>query len=163
MMCAMCGKDAPLVLAEIEGTELKVCGSCSKFGKVIRRLPPEKTARDIKKEQKKQEPGASAPPILSEKEVVEIVVKECGAIIRAKREKMGLKQKEFAKMVNEKESLIQNIETGRFIPSLGLAKKLEKFLKVRLIEEYEDSGYSTQKQKDEGLTLGDLVEIKKRG
>ena len=38
MQCDMCGKLAPLAVAEIEGIELNVCSNCSGFGKVIRRL-----------------------------------------------------------------------------------------------------------------------------
>ena len=53
MMCAMCGKDAKLFLAAVEGTELKVCGSCARFGKIIHAVRPEKTAKQIIKEEKK--------------------------------------------------------------------------------------------------------------
>ena len=54
--------------------------------------------------------------------------------IRNKRDELGLKQEDFAKMLNEKESIIHKLETGEFKPSLKLAKKLEKKFGLKLIE-----------------------------
>ena len=31
MMCAMCGKEGRLILALVEGTELKLCSDCSEY------------------------------------------------------------------------------------------------------------------------------------
>ncbi len=156
MMCAMCGKDSKLVVAIVEGTELKVCDECARFGKVLRQVQPEKTPKQVKKEIKK------AVMIEEEPEIVELVVEDYAKIIRDKRETMGLKQAEFAKMVNEKESLIQNIEQGKFTPSLELARKFEKTLKITLIEEYEEKKIKSSGSKTDDVTLGDLIKIKRR-
>ena len=92
-----------------------------------------------------------------------MVVKDAGKIIRGKREEMGLKQIEFAKKLNEKESVIQGWETGKLKPSIPKAKKLERILKVTLTEEIEDADESptTKKAKGGALTIGDLIKVKK--
>ncbi|MCP3931924.1 MAG: helix-turn-helix domain-containing protein, partial [Bacteroidetes bacterium] len=41
---------------------------------------------------------------------------------------MGLKQEQLAKMLSEKESLIQKMETGNFSPPIGMARKIGKIL-----------------------------------
>ena len=156
MNCAMCGKTGRLLNTIVEGTELKVCESCSRFGKVLNPVPPEKTIKQIAKESKQTNAHFDQP------EKIELVVEDYPAVIRNKRERMGLKQSEFAKMVNEKESVIQNLEQGKMTPSLSLAKKLERYLKVRLIEQYEEKKPKISSSKDEDLTLGDIIKIKKR-
>ena len=41
---------------------------------------------------------------------------------------MSMTQKQFAKYINLKESMLHKIETGSFEPPLDMAKKLEKIL-----------------------------------
>lgn len=161
MMCDMCGKDAELFKTIIEGTEMDVCASCSKFGKVISKI---KSPEEEKREQKKQKiiAAKSAP----KKEKIEVIVPDYGRIIRRKREEMNLSLEDFAKKVNEKASVISKIETGHYEPDLETARKLEKMLHIKLIEveeiETEEIPKSRNIQKGETLTLGDMVRIKKR-
>ncbi len=151
-VCDMCGKDASLFKTEIEGGILNVCKTCAKYGKVLRQIKPPATEKEKKKiiKEKAQEP-----------EIEQFVVVNCGEIIRKKREKLGKTQKEFAKLLNEKESIIQKIETGSFTPSIKTAKRFEKILNVKLVEEIEITGEPTQQKKTEALTIGDLIKIKK--
>ena len=77
---------------------------------------------------------------------------------------MGLKQEDLAKEIAEKESVIHWLETGRHEPSLELARKLEKFLGIRLIDEAEEGtggGIISAESKGK-YTLGDFIKIKKR-
>ena len=152
-MCAMCGKEGRLVNAIVEGSELQVCSACSKYGKVLKPVIPPKTPKQLRKIQKK---------IDDEPVLVDMIVDNYSSVIRNKREQMGLKQSEFAKMVNEKESVIQHIETGKFTPSFPLARKFEKILKVTLVEKYEDKTPKVVRSEDEDLTLGDMIKFKKR-
>ncbi len=156
MICAMCGKESELVLAVIEGSELKVCGDCAKFGKVVGVIKPEKSKKELIKE-KKIETLIKEP----EKEIIKMVVQDYSMIIRKKREEMELKQEEFAKRVNEKESLIQNIETGKFRPSISLARKFERILNLKLIEDYEDTT-KVKKGVSNDFTIGDFITIRKK-
>ncbi len=153
MQCDLCGAETENIFRTIvEGTELNVCKDCSKYGKVIEKRVI-RVKEDVKKELTK--------PVEPEKEIIQVIVPDFAQRIKKKRESLGLKQKEFAKKISEKESLIHNMETGSFKPSISLARKLEKFLKIKLIEEYEEEHKKGSKTKTEGFTVGDLIKIKK--
>ncbi len=130
MQCDLCGSTKNLVRAKIEGTELIVCQECAKFGTV---LGPIKT----KPEKPKQEP-VKQPTKPSIEEEILIINPDYPAIIKKAREKLGLKQSEFAKLIKEKESVVHKLETGELEPSIKLAKKLEHVLKIKLIEQYHE-------------------------
>ncbi len=149
-VCDMCGKDSTLFKTEIEETILTVCSACAKHGKILKRIKPA-----IEKKQQQIKPQIQKP------EREEFVVANCGEIIRKKREKLGKTQKEFALLLKEKESIIQKIETGNFTPSLKIAKRFEKILNVKLVEEIEATEETIQQKKTEALTIGDLIKIKK--
>jgi putative transcription factor len=149
----MCGSEEKLYKANIEGSILNVCKKCSKFGKIL----------SVVKEPEKVKPKK---PIIIESEpkpeIIEMVIEDFAEKIRNKREKLGLKQEDFAKMISEKESVIHKLETGEFQPSLELTKKLEKALKIKLIEEYEEKHKKTPIISSGPTTIGDLIKIKKR-
>ncbi len=148
----MCGKEATLVRAKIEMAEMDVCEKCAKHGVVLRRL-------DVPSAKKKER-----REIKPQKEIIEEVVEDYAQIVRKSREDKGMSQEDFAKKLNEKESVIHKIETGGLIPSLKLARKLERLLHIRLIEiveEHHNAAPSSSKKGSE-LTLGDLIKIKKK-
>ena len=147
--CELCGKIAPLVRARVEGTELNVCAACGGYGKVLHVLRSRELPKKIRKK--------PSPPA-----IVESIVSEYSNRIRKAREKKGLTQEDFAKLVNEKVSVIKKLEHGEFEPSLDLAKKLEKLLHITLIEKREIEPAHTGKSKDEPLTIGDVLKFKKR-
>ena len=74
---------------------------------------------------------------------------------------MHLKQEELARRLAEKESVIHHIESGNFVPSLALARKLEKCLGITLVEIPQ---LEREKQhinfRDDALTIGDLLKKK---
>ena len=151
--CEICGKDTELFHAVIEGTDVQVCTVCGKFGKIIKKVrePIKQKIKDTVKEE-----------TIPEKEIVQVVVPEYAEIIKKKREELGLKQEEFAKKISEKESLIHHIESGKFEPNVELARKMEKFLKVKLIEEQELSKSVHFKAGADQVTIGDFIKIKKK-
>lgn len=150
--CDLCGKtEERLNRTLIEGVELSVCPACSKFGKVIapvKRYTPKEQHRMAEKAE-------------SRVEKIELLVEDYAEIIKKKREAVGLTQKDFALRLNEKESTIHKIETGTLEPVLSLAKKLEKILGVKLIEEHLEKHEAFKKRKEEGFTLGDFIRVKK--
>ena len=149
--CDMCGKETGMLFRTlVEGVQLNVCKGCSSFGKVLEQV------KVIEKAKK----TVTVKP--EEPETIEIVVPEYAEIIRKARERLNLKQEDLAKKINERASLIQNIERDRFKPSMHLAKKLEKFLHIKLIESVQDSQVDVKKIKSEGLTIGDFIKVKKR-
>ena len=159
MQCDMCGKEAPLFCTEVEATKLDLCQTCSKFGKVLfMRRPPVNRVETKKVEHRKQ--------ATAEQEIIEILTEDYAKKIKEAREKTGLKQIEFAKRISEKESLIQNIESGKFEPSIALAKKLEKILKITLIEQHQEGkaviDSEGKHEKRDSYTLGDFIRVKKK-
>ncbi|MBI2107698.1 TIGR00270 family protein [Candidatus Woesearchaeota archaeon] len=149
MGCDMCGRHGDMYNAIIEDVELSVCESCAKFGKVMGRKNSEYIPE--------RRPAMPGHP----DESIELIVDNYAQLIKGKREAMGLTQKEFAQKLNEKESTIHKIETGGLEPPMALARKLEKLLKVKLIEEHQEVRGKTEKRKEEGLTLGDFISLKK--
>lgn len=155
MNCDLCGKvEENLARTLIEGVELEVCPACSKFGKAVsqpKRLSP--------KEQHMQFQNKSEP---RRQEKIEMIVENYAELIKKKRESIGLSQKDFALKISEKDSTIHHIETGTFEPPMALAKKLERFLGIKLVEHHEESpGHLDKKSKEGGFTLGDFIRNKK--
>jgi len=147
----MCGKEARLFKTDVEGSMLSLCNECSKFGKVI------SVVREEKKEKRKEVKAAEE----SEEEIILSVVAGYGEVIKKKREKLGIKQEDFAKEIKEKVSLVHKIETNHFEPSISLARKIEKFLHIKLIEQEKIEKGSSVKEKSEGFTIGDFIKVKK--
>ena len=116
MNCELCGKNSELFKTKIEGTIVDVCEKCSKFGEIIERIIEEKN-KIVKKRVKE--------------EIIEEIRNGYGLIIKNARERLGLKQEELAKKINEKESVIHKLENELIEPSLKLAEKLERFLKIK--------------------------------
>lgn len=148
--CEICGKEDELYDTIIEGTRLNVCSKCSKFGKVMKKqvIKEERIIKTRKIEEKK--PGI---------ETVELINPTYSELIKRKREKLGLKQIELAKKIAEKESLIHKLESGHVEPSIAVARKLEKFLGIKLIRE-EEIKKMQLKTKSENLTIGDIIDVK---
>ena len=152
MLCDMCGSGGKLYEAIVEGAQLNVCDNCKKFGKVLGAVK-QKVEEKISRSGKIKE---------SQPETIEIIVSDYAEKIRKKRESLGLRQEDFAKKINEKESLIQKIESGHFEPSIELAKKIGRFLGIRLIEDYEEKLEELKKSKTDSFTIGDFINIKNR-
>jgi putative transcription factor len=155
-VCEMCGSEDNLFKARIEGSILNVCKNCARYGKVISSIPDKRYIEKIVEKKAKIE---KTKP-LTEKEMIESVVEGFNEIIKKKREALNLKQEDFAKLINEKVSLVHKIETGAFVLSIPLARKIEKFLKVRLVEQTEGSVEVTEKVKADSFTLGDFIKVK---
>ena len=133
-------------LSSLEGSVLSVCKSCSKYGKII----------EIKKSKPAQEPPKK---IIRIEEPIEVIVPDFSLKIKNARESLKLKQEELAKKISKKASVIHKLESGHLTPSISLAKKLESFLNIKLIEQYEEEKKEIN-LKDEDLTIGDLIKIK---
>ena len=154
--CDMCGREGPTVKAIVDGSMMDVCSRCSKFGNVIEIAPKFEVKEQPKQRQvipvRKPEPQ----PLL-------IVVQDYAARVRSAREKMLYNQEELAKAVAEKVSVIQKIESSQLEPPVNVARKLELFLKIMLLEEIkkDDSKPKRLDFKDNTLTIGDLIRFRK--
>lgn len=150
MNCEICGKQEVLYKAIVEGSELLVCSGCGRFGKIISQAQIEQKPFPKKHELPKKN-----------KESIDIIVQNYGELIKKAREKIGLSQEDFAKKINEKISVVHKLETSTFEPSIEFARKLEKFLKVKLVLEYEETGKVNNAKGNDTVKIGDVVKIKK--
>ena len=161
MICELCGAEVPHTKnVAIESTVLSVCSSCAKFGDevsapVVRRgsMPPviaqrlearkrRLTPRDVYTETGQEELAEDFPQR-----------------IRRAREDRGWKQADLGAKINEKVSVISQLESGTISPGDALVKKIEHALGIKLKEKV--APIATKKQTpSSGLTLGDLVRMK---
>ena len=168
-MCDMCSSPEAVYRIELEGSVMNVCEKCASFGRIISKIQQEEPVMPKKKQKQegvsgfiREEYAEKKPP--KETETVQVIVSNYAALIKNAREKLGLKQEELAKKVAEKKGSIHKLESGRMKPSLAQARKLEKFLKISLVEAVElgDSDANPIKAGDssEGLTIGDMIKKK---
>jgi len=151
MSCDMCGSEGVLYNCKIEGTVLKVCRNCAKHGELLGKVKEPKPIKEAKNIIAK-----------SQTEIIQIITSKYSQLVKNQREKLGLKQKKLAQKIAEKESLIHSIESGHFKPGIDLARKLERFLHITLVEQYEEKkDLKFTKSEDSVITLGDLIKIKK--
>ncbi|MBI2208727.1 TIGR00270 family protein [Candidatus Woesearchaeota archaeon] len=150
MLCDMCGSSGSMFKAEVEGAVLTVCQNCSRFGKILGAVKQHEVEK-IRQKKAEEKP-----------EAMDIIVDNYAEKIRKGREELGLTQKDFAKKLNEKESLIHQLESGNFHPNIELAKKLQKALGIKLIEEYEEKHEELRHEKAEGFTIGDFIKTKNK-
>jgi len=149
MPCEICGAEGGLVRARIEGTTLRVCQNCAKFGEV---LPEAKVlAAGIRPQRMTRDESAETP------EPVSMLVSDYGRVVKQGREKKGWSQEDLGKKINEKESLIRNVEHGSIRPPEDIVKKLERALGVRLREEVDEEVEVEKPGRPEGMTLGHFV------
>lgn len=155
MHCELCGQvitGQPMKIW-IEGAQLTVCPNCARYGSIIRQKASSKSSQPSPKPRTSQSKLSIEAPM---------VIKNYGSVIKQAREHLGLTQEQLAKMIGEKESIIRRLETQRMTPTIELAKKLEKVLKVRLLEAPQEDRELPKVKKIE-LTLGDVAVIKERG
>ena len=158
--CEMCGRgEERLTRAKIEGSILELCKGCAKYGEIVR--APDLRSKNI--------PGPRRhSPRPQRKELLQSITTDYPKKIRTAREKMGLTQEEFAKRLNEKHAIMQKMEGGQFKPSIAMAQKLEKLLKIELVEEIGEGGETplADKQKPsedgEGFTMADFIKVRKK-
>lgn len=144
MNCDICGKEAVLRKALIERCILNVCEDCVGHGV---ELEDKKKVENISKKE----------------EIVESIIPDYQTRIKTRREELNLNQKQLALEINEKESVIHLIETGKLSPQINTAKKLENFLKISLIIKPEREDGSKELKidfKNSNLTIRDLIKLR---
>lgn len=160
-LCEMCGKEARLVTADIEGGELNVCSNCTKYGTV------KKSFRGNLSSSPSRERSSSVRRHFAVKEEPSFrIVDNYSSLIRSAREKRDMSQEDFAKSLNERESLIAKWEQGSLKPRINIARKLEKKLGVKLVVKEETDGEDLKSEKSKKVsdefTLGDFIKVRKR-
>jgi putative transcription factor len=153
MYCEICGSEERLYKTDIEGVVMNVCLKCGEFGKII----------GIVKEEVEEKKKNKSVEVEEEPEIIERIVDDFAEKIKKKRGEMGLDQEKFANKLNQKKSVIHKMENGELTPSIDLAKRLEKILDLKLVEEYKEEKVAlNQKIDKEEVTIGDFIKIKSK-
>ncbi|MEM2908881.1 MAG: multiprotein-bridging factor 1 family protein [Candidatus Bilamarchaeaceae archaeon] len=142
--CEICGQPGLFAIVIVEGARLSVCARCARGKKILYRLAEEG-------EESEHRPTAKTS---EEEEIVE----GYGEIIRKARERMGVSIEVVAERINESASYLERIERESVMPTLVVARKLEKELGIKLIEKVSSSiAPSFQKTRYAEPTLGDFT------
>ncbi len=92
------------------------------------------------------------------------VVPDYAERVRRARERLGMSQEELAIRVKERVNVIKRIEAGTLVPTVDLARRLEKVLGIKLLEPVVEEDFGVggggRRRRDFELTLGDIVEIR---
>ena len=160
MRCEVCGRE---ILGQpyykvIEGGKMTVCSRCAQFG--TRDWDPrEKTAQ-----QPRRRPSGSAAPQRprSDIEAAEAMdlVDDYGELIRRTRQRNGMTVEDFAKKLNEKESVVKKLEKEEINPSVTLIRKVERELGIKLLELAPSASGPVITKPIGPRTLGDMIKIK---
>lgn len=167
MRCEVCGRKIPNspITAVIEGARLTVCVECSKHGKVVsqddytpRTKVTAKPTVHVPFIAQKRKPEANV-------QITQEIIEDYCMKIRQAREKLGLTHEDLGKKINEKSSVIGNLETGKMTPNNILATKLEHALKIKLLAPVteEKAPQQSLKTASREVTLGDLIQLDSKG
>jgi uncharacterized protein (TIGR00270 family) len=149
--CEICGRESSLYTVEIDRAKLRVCFDCSKSGKLIESPKPQF--------KQKQQPYAPATkPHATEFELIA----DYGSKVKSARERMHITRNVLAEMINEKESFLERVEAEKAPPTESLARRLERALGISLYEEVGVGSSPGSKTEKRGLTLGDVIRVKKK-
>lgn len=152
LSCEICGRNSVSAQVYIEGAKLMACSNCMRGGKIIQRFENETAVKVFASE------VTPTPTFDSGEEIVD----DYASLIRHALERLKLPLAVIAEKIKERESYLRSIESGHLMPSIAVAKKLEKELGIKLIEKEVSTVAATQTPKKFGaLTLGDMVEIEK--
>jgi len=162
LLCEMCGRDFPgLRSVRVEGTPLKVCSECARFGDENvaatsgGTLSVHSTVADRLDHRDKR---------MTSKDVFNQfkgeLVEDYSARLKSARLSRGWTPEDLGKKINEKKSVIHKLETGELRPDNKLVVKLQRTLEIVLKEDVEEV-HVGRKSHGDGLTLGDLIKIQK--
>jgi uncharacterized protein (TIGR00270 family) len=139
----MCGSEGYVLRAEVDGAELTVCKECAKYGKVAQKS--------------NYNPGYKKT--FQRPEDTSTIVSNYASLIQQARSKKDMNREDFAKFLNEKESVVAKWEQGNMKPRVNVARRLGRILNINLVTNQTVEKAEPVKQakaKDE-FTLGDFI------
>ena len=155
MLCEMCGKEVPFLKPIfIEGSMLKVCAICAKFGKAVAQEPEPVPGSEERTESRTS--YGYTPPSRSKDEIIQSrlehrarrmktkdvyeqsgekeLVEDYHKRIQQARNSLGWSQEELGQKINERKSVISKLENRSMKPDDKVVRKLEKALNIKLME-----------------------------
>jgi putative transcription factor len=160
MRCEVCGREifGHPNYRIIEGGKLTVCSQCSKFSDQ-EWDPKRPEARKSPTRRRSAQPQPRRRSDIETAESLELV-EGYGMIMKKARQKKGLSVEDFAKKINEKESVVKKFEKEDMNPPLDLVRKIQRELNINILEESETSKGTVLTRPMGPRTLGDLINIK---
>ena len=163
MQCEVCGRQifgAP-IRAVIEGANMTVCAKCANLGSGYWEPKPKRQLRTKKGTIRQPiQPFAKRKQGITVPEEFELVA-DLGQQVRQARERLDLSHEDLGRKIREKVSVLRKIESGKMVPDLALAEKLEHTLKIWLrVPPSEPKAQLSSSSKPRGTTLGDLIQFK---
>ncbi|WP_455391768.1 multiprotein bridging factor aMBF1 [[Eubacterium] cellulosolvens] len=155
MLCELCGKDVPFLKPIfIEGSMLKVCATCAKFGKAPAPEPGPVSGAEPKHETRSS--YGYTPPTRSKEEIIQQRLEHRARRMKSKdvyeqtgvkelaedyhrriqqaRNQLGWSQEDLGQKINERKSVISKLENRTMKPDDKVVRKLEKALNIKLME-----------------------------
>jgi putative transcription factor len=150
MECEICGRREAVCIVELEGAKLNACAGCARGGKIEFRYAPDHPPKSD---------DVYTPPPRTRSE--EAIVDGYGKLIRNAREKTGLTAEALGQKLNERASYIEHVEKEQLLPSITLARKLEKSLKIQIVvtEQVATEPAGWDAAKKSGQSLFDVAKI----
>ena len=129
MQCEVCGNAIrpPPQIITIDEAIFRVCHTCAKRG----------TPVNIPQVKPKIPAATTSRQHSFETEPLTELRDNFHTIIKQGREKLRLSQEELGQKINEKPSVIAQLEVGKLKPNDRLTRKVENFLKIKLLVPYE--------------------------
>jgi len=170
MICEICGgRASKLRKVIVEGSIMNVCPDC--FNTLSKKIPVEKQFPEItsKTVVKKKSVVNFTLPKPVEKKVVKTentlesmeLVDNYRELMRNRMKELGWDEEELGAKTGLKASLIRKIESGKIVPSIPDAKKIEDVLKIRLIKPVSESqerlSVKHVAKPFSTITLGDVI------
>jgi putative transcription factor len=164
LLCEVCGRQifGDPFRTVIEGANMTVCSRCSKLGSGV--WEPKSKPR-LKKSMSHQpiQTYSRRKQIVAAPVTLELV-ENVGLLVRQARDDLGISHEDLGRQIRERVSVLRKIESGKLVPDLALAEKLEHTLKIKLrIPPIDPKAQLNNSSKPQGTTLGDLIKIKFKG
>jgi putative transcription factor len=163
MQCEVCGRQifGEPIRAVIEGANLNVCSKCAKLSSGY--WEPKPQPKMHKKRVVQRQPTVSfakrqqRPAVRESLELVD----NLGQLVREARREMEMSHEDLGRKISEKVSVLRKIESGKMVPDLALAERLEHALKITLrVPAEEPKVQPSLSSKPSGTTLGDIIQFK---
>ncbi|MCW7075483.1 MAG: multiprotein bridging factor aMBF1 [Candidatus Methanospirare jalkutatii] len=141
--CEICGSEIrdDVYFIRVDASELKVCKYCARHGTLVRRVRVERVLEEERKLKSASVASAVSSAVVRRRpriydemeralEEEAEIPEDFGRLVKSARERLGWKQAELARRINEKQSVIRKIETGEIIPTKELREKLKRALNL---------------------------------
>ena len=163
MQCEVCGRQifSTPIRAVIESANMTVCAKCAKLSSGYwepKSQPQLRTKKSINYQ--------PIQPFIKRKRHVTVpetleIVNNFPQLVRTSREELKMSHEDLGRKTREKVSVLRKIESGKMVPDLALAEKLEHTLKIKLrVLATDPEAQISSSSKPSGTTLGDLIQFK---